>query len=249
MTIDPLRTLKSLGRDVTVITVGRLPASFEKAAFICVNTYTSYQLNLGKGPLNDAVSFAKCAKKAGFEIFFLHNPRCKTFLSYLDAFFARTTTKLVFYYVGHGTNVRDMDGDESDKQDEAFVFDDGTITDDVLLTHLCDNKNPSCELVLITDACHSGSIWDIPTITIRGRNLPPNVLSLAAANDAQTAKQTVIEKKDQGVFTYNLTKILTAEPSASPRDIAAKMKTALKPYAQSFTVGATTTSLVDAPLF
>jgi hypothetical protein len=249
MAIDPLRSLKAIGRDVTLITVARLPASFERVAFICVNTYTSSQLNLGKGPLNDAVSFANVAKKAGFEIFFLHNPRCKTFLSYLDAFFARTSNRLIFYYVGHGTNVRDMDGDESDRQDEAFVFDDGTVIDDVLLQHLCEKKHPDSALVLVTDACHSGSIWDIPTITIRGRNLPPNVLSLAAANDAQTAKQTMIDRKDQGVFTYNLAKILNADLHASPRDIAAKMKPALKSYAQSFTVGATTPSLVDVPLF
>jgi hypothetical protein len=247
--MDPLRSLKALGRDVAAVPVNRLPASFAKAAFLCVNTYTSSRLNLGKGPLNDALSFATCVKRYGFEIYFLHNPRRKNFLTYLDAFFSRTTEKLIFFYVGHGTNVRDMDGDEADRQDEAFVFEDGEVIDDDLLTHLSENKHPDSHLVLVTDACHSGSIWDIPTITVRGRSLPPNVLSLAAANDAQTAKQTTIERKEQGVFTYNLTKIIAADPHASPRDIAAKMRTALKPYAQSFTVGATTTSLVDAPLF
>jgi hypothetical protein len=54
---------------MTVITVGCLPASFRKAAFICVNIDTRYQLNLGKGSLNGAVSFAKLQRRQDLKSF------------------------------------------------------------------------------------------------------------------------------------------------------------------------------------
>ena len=38
--------------------------------------------------------------------------------------------------------------------------------------------------------------------------MPSNVLSISAANDKQTAKQTVIDRKEQGIFTVNFGKVL-----------------------------------------
>jgi hypothetical protein len=246
---DPVRELKKYGRDVAALPVSRLPTTFGRAAFICCNNYSSYRLSLGTGPVNDAVSFAKLMKQFDFQVFFLHNPRSRNFLTYLDAFFSRTTERLVFYYVGHGTNVKDLDGDEGDGQDEAFVFDDGIVIDDDLISHLCTNKNPSNAIVLVTDACHSGSIWDIQAGSVKGRTLPPRIMSLSAATDAQTAKQTMINRKDQGIFTYQLTRLLTAEPNLTPTQIGVKIKTELKKYQQNFTVGTTSDELLSQPLF
>ncbi|OHT08161.1 Clan CD, family C14, metacaspase-like cysteine peptidase [Tritrichomonas foetus] len=246
---DPVRRLKEYGRDLGTIPISRLPTEIEKAAFICVNTYTSYRLSLGTGPMNDAVSFAKCLKSSGYQIYFLHNPHSRNFLKYLDAFFKNTTYELVVYYVGHGTSVTDTDREESDRKDEAFVFDDGVIVDDVLIDHLIDNKNPDNKLILVTDACHSGSIWDIQGGNVHGRELPPNIMSISAANDAQTAKQTMINRQEQGIFTYNLTKTLKKNPSMTPRELQASMRTILRKYSQSFSIGTTTPSLLDEPLF
>jgi hypothetical protein len=178
----------------------------------------------------------------------MHNPHCRNFLSYLDLFF-KNSDNLVLFYVGHGTTVRDTGGDETDGQDEAFVFDDGTISDDELIKHLIENKKAGSHLTLVTDACHSGSIWDIQGGNVKGRTLPEGIISVSASNDAQTAKQTVINRLDQGIFTYNLTKLLAAQPSLSPNELAPKMRSALKSYAQSFTVASTTSSLLNKPLF
>lgn len=249
MTSDAVRRLKTYGRDVSTIPISRIPQEMGKVCFICVNTYTSYRLNLGTGPMNDAVSFAKCVKNFGYEVYFMHNPHSRNFLKYLDAFFKNTAEELIVYYVGHGTSVRDTDGDEADGYDEAFVFDDGTIIDDVLIDHLIDFKHPSSKLILVTDACHSGSIWDIQGGDVNGRRLPDRIMSLSAANDKQTAKQTVIDRQEQGIFTHNMTKIIKAEPELSPNELSAKMRTALRKYGQTFTVGTTSPELLDEPLF
>lgn len=221
----------------------------EKACFICVNTYKSYRLNLGTGPLNDAVSWAKCMKGYGYENYFLHNPHSRNFLKYLDAFFANTTRELVVYYVGHGTSVRDLDGDEDDGYDEAFVFDDGNIIDDVLIDHLIEHKNKDNEIVLVTDACHSGSIWDIQAGDVHGRVLPDRIMSISAANDKQTAKQTMIERQEQGVFTHNMTKILKKNHMMTPAQLQTEMRKVLRSYGQSCTIGVTSQDLLKEPIF
>ncbi|KAH0793381.1 Clan CD, family C14, metacaspase-like cysteine peptidase [Histomonas meleagridis] len=246
---DPVTRLRTYGRDLGSIPISRLPTEFDKACFICVNTYQSYRLNLGTGPLNDAVSLAKCVKNFGFHIYFLHNPHSRNFLKYLDHFFQFTTDHLVFFYVGHGTTVRDLDGDEDDGNDEAFVFDDGNIVDDELIDHLINNKNPNNRITLITDACHSGSIWDIQGGDVNGRELPDKIISISAANDRQTAKQTVIERQDQGVFTYNLTKTIKSNPTITPKELKTAMTKSLRKYAQTFTVATTSNELLDMPLF
>lgn len=246
---DPVRRLKTLGRDLGTIPLSRIPASFEKVCFICVNTYTSYRLNLGTGPINDAVSFAKCVKNYGFEVFFLHNPHSRNFLKYLDKFFSNAVGQLIVYYVGHGTSSSDLDKDEADGNDEAFVFDDGIIIDDDLITHLIDNKNPDNEVILVTDACHSGSIWDIQAGNVKGRELPARIMSVSAASDKQTAKQTMINRQEQGIFTHNLTKILKKNPGMTPNQLKDMMRKELRKYGQTFTVGTTSPDLLDQPLF
>lgn len=246
---DPVRRLKTLGHDISGMAVSRIPIDMEKVCFICVNTYTSYRLNLGTGPVNDAVSFAKAVKGFGYDIYFIHNPHSRNFLKYLDVFFKNTQEELIVYYVGHGTTVRDENGDEDDGYDEAFVFDDGVIVDDVLVEHLIDCKHPDSKLILVTDACHSGSIWDIQGGSVHGRELPKRIMSLSAANDKQTAKQTMIDREEQGIFTHNLTKLLKAEPTLSPNQLGPKLRTALRKYGQSYTVGTTSPELLDEPLF
>lgn len=249
MSADPIRRLKTYGRDLSSIPVSRLPQTCDKACFICVNTYTSYRLNLGTGPINDAVNIAKCVKPFGYEVYFVHNPHRRTFLQYLDKFFSATQKNLVFFYVGHGTYQTDKNGDEADGQDEAFVFDDGNITDDELVTHLIDNKNPNNVVTLITDACHSGTIWDLQGGDVKGRRLPDKVISISAASDSQTAKQTSINRAEQGIFTYNLTKTVKKNPCITPNELKTTLRKALRTYGQTFTVGTTSQELLTQPLF
>lgn len=249
MTTDAVRRLKTYGRDLATIPISRLPNEFDKACYLIVNTYTSYRLNLGTGPLNDAVSFAKCMKNFGYKVFFVHNAHKKNFLNYLDKFLAKTKGELVIYYVGHGTSVPDLDGDEDDGYDEAFVFDDGIVIDDILVEHLIANKNPENEVVMVTDACFSGSIWDIQSGNVNGRVLPDRIMSISAANDKQTAKQTMIQRAEQGIFTYNMTKILKRNPAITPPQLQTEMRKILRKYGQSVTVATTNQSLLHEPIF
>lgn len=73
-----------------------------------------------------------------------------------------SSSEIWIHYSGHGTYIRDTNGDEVDGRDEAIVPSDvytsGTITDDQLLTIFSQSK---CLTYLMFDCCHSGSICDL----------------------------------------------------------------------------------------
>jgi metacaspase-1 len=71
----------------------------------------------------------------------------------------------VFHYSGHGGQAQDLDGDEADGLDEGLVPVDyrarGLLLDD-LLSKVFNKFNPKTKVVVFVDACHSGTILDLP---------------------------------------------------------------------------------------
>jgi hypothetical protein len=74
---------------------------------------------------------------------------------------AKPGDTVVIQYAGHGTQVPDLSGDETDRLDEAWVpydYDSGNALVDDEIGGLIDNHTPhGVSLVLITDCCNSGS--------------------------------------------------------------------------------------------
>jgi hypothetical protein len=117
------------------------------------------------------------------------------------------------------------------------------------ITHLKENKNPTSKIVLATDACHSGSVWDLQPGSKKAKALPPGLITLSVVSDVQPPKQTMVAGVEQGAFTYNLTKTLQLEPLVTPGEISGKLRAVLKKYAQTFSVGTTTPALLSRPIF
>ena len=75
-----------------------------------------------------------------------------------------TGYKLYFTYSGHGTQIRDLNRDETDRKDEALVpldyLRNGCISDDVIRSYV--NRLPSgSSLFGLIDACHSATSFDL----------------------------------------------------------------------------------------
>lgn len=72
---------------------------------------------------------------------------------------------LTFHYSGHGSQIKDTDGDESDGRDETLVpldyTDNGMITDDELFTCFIDRVPKGVTVRIVLDCCHSGSGMDL----------------------------------------------------------------------------------------
>jgi len=79
---------------------------------------------------------------------------------------AQTGDSLFMHYSGHGGSMRDDNGDEADGKDETMVPLDyqsaGQIRDDDIYASLVAQLPQGCQLTVVMDCCHSGSILDLP---------------------------------------------------------------------------------------
>lgn len=239
-----LQNIRSIATDLSQTDKSQIKTQ-SRCVFICVNTYVASNLTLGVGPMNDGLNVAESMNKREWPIFFIHNPTQAQYLEWLAFFLQNTTTELITYYTGHGTQLDGTDRQEESGKDEAYVFENGSevecLRDDDLQKCVVKNKtNTNCKCVFLSDCCHSGTIWDL-----NKSNSPQNCLSISAAADKQTAKQTQVESKEQGIFTYYLFKFLEEDSTYTPNQLKDNMLPYLKKFDQNYTLQTTTPSLVD----
>lgn len=139
-----------------------------KAFLVGINRYPDPRNNL-KGCVNDVLLMAKTLKEQygfdGKEIRLLTDERATTaaIRSGLEQLVAgaKPGDSLVFHFSGHGTQVRDLDGDElKDDLDEIICpYDldwDHPFTDDDMAA-ICRTVPKGVLLTVILDCCHSGT--------------------------------------------------------------------------------------------
>jgi hypothetical protein len=115
---------------------------------------------------------------------------------------SQNSSEIWIHYSGHGTHIKDTNGDEVDGKDEAIVPSDvyvnGTINDDQLLGIFSQSK---CLTYLMFDCCHSGSIcdlqWRFEYVPARRNYLRyneskrvlsnPNIVMISGCRDNQTS--------------------------------------------------------------
>ena len=74
-------------------------------------------------------------------------------------------------------------------------------------------------------------------------------MSISAAEDEQTSKQTKIDGSYQGIFTFYFFKLLLSNPDYTPKQLEKDIKPYLDQYEQCFVVATTTESMLDEKLF
>ncbi|KLO12326.1 hypothetical protein SCHPADRAFT_426211 [Schizopora paradoxa] len=96
---------------------------------------------------------------------------------------ASPNDSLFFHFSGHGTQIKDLDGDEIDGYDEAIVPLDsedekngGYIIDDEMHKILIRPLPAGCRLTALVDSCNSGTALDLPYIySHKGELKNPNL--------------------------------------------------------------------------
>ena len=246
--VEEVASDQPLGCDLKKMS--NLPTDLKRCVYICCNTYTRPDYSLGVGPMNDALAVAGYFKQLGFDLYFAHNPTSDEFLRYLEHFVKNTKEYLVVYYTGHGGSIDDQNGDETDGKDEALVFDDNFVVDDKLADVLASSGKPDSSVVcLFNDCCHSGTIYDLKPGLFNGNQMPTKIFSLSAACDAQTAKQTSVGGKDQGIFTFYFLKLLSQDPSLTPITMEAQINQYLKKFDQTYMCSSTSPEVLNKPCF
>ena len=135
------------------------------------------------------------------------------------------------HYSGHGSYVKDVNGDETDKQDECLVPSDfqtaGFITDDYI-NALFSYFNPSTRIVCVFDCCHSGTIGDVKyswtapaSVIIENINCKAKakIITLSGCMDDQTSADAYNILKD-GKFCGALTACLLLVIKENPTIIS-----------------------------
>jgi len=122
------------------------------------------------------------------------------------------------HYSGHGSQIKDINGDEPSKMDSVIVpldyLSKGVIVDDAIFSII---KNVKCKCVLIFDSCNSGTICDLPYSfinksggsygTIINNNYKvanPNIFCFSSCRDTQTSSDAFSSASEQyvGAFTF-----------------------------------------------
>jgi hypothetical protein len=132
----------------------------KKAIVIGANNYSGSQL---QGCVNDSLEWKKLLEEVyGFKcISIIEEQETKNnVLEALNKLIteAKEGDSLVFQYSGHGTSVRDNDGDEEDGRDEALYLRDGNVVVDDEIRKILDKLPKNVKLTFVSDSCYSGSI-------------------------------------------------------------------------------------------
>ena len=127
------------------------------------------------------------------------------------------------HYSGHGTQIRDTNGDEVDKLDECIVPCNynvaGIITDDELYAII---NNAKCQMMICFDSCNSGTVCDLQYsinynngVLAKSANSTrsvanPNIIMMSGCRDPQTSADAYdnMAKKGVGAFTQTLLETL-----------------------------------------
>jgi len=147
----------------------------KKALLIGINYYDTPQTEL-KGCINDVVNMRNMLIDAyGYEpqhitvlrddaLNVVDKPTTSNIMKQLWRIVAESAylAEIWIHYSGHGSQIRDTNGDESDRKDEVIVPSDyaqaGVISDDMIFKVI---KQSKCPTILLFDSCNSGTVCDL----------------------------------------------------------------------------------------
>jgi hypothetical protein len=128
---------------------------------------------------------------------------------------AQDVEEIFLSFSGHGSWIRDYNGDERDGRDEVIVPLDfkraGFLSDDVINQALKGARS-DCRVVALFDSCHSGSVLDLqyrfnvpgrPIIENQSRNVNQDMVCISGCTDSTTSADAYIQsaRRFQGAMT------------------------------------------------
>ncbi len=202
-----------------------------KKAILFGNNYSG-DLAL-RGCINDVENTEEFLKTQNFQTKLIKEVSCDQFAQECSTFTqnAKRKDQLYFHFSGHGFQVPDDNGDESDGKDEAALLGDGSgIRDDDIKSLLINPvKDKRITMFVVFDTCHSGSMCDLRYSYLNGKtsiydkHYPATyaiIASLSGCQDTQTSADTVMkdlktgQNESQGALTGTFLKVLSeASPS------------------------------------
>jgi metacaspase-1 len=145
---------------------------------------------------------------------------------------------LFISYSGHGSYIKDTNGDEADGQDEMIIgIDLIGVKDDSFKSLLNTYLKSGVTLIMLCDSCHSGSMLDLKyqykdtlnnvnlTINNKVSETLGNIILISGCQDNQTSADAYINNKSQGAATWGFVTALTNNPKPTWGNLITNMRT------------------------
>lgn len=132
-----------------------------QALIVGVSDYAGSSADLG-GIERDVARMKQLFTSWGFDIKVLYDNDSMDIMEQLNSYTHKLGSDdfFAFYYTGHGSRLKDENGDESDGKDETLVLSDGNINkhliDDILYQKFNSIK---AKKLIFFDSCHSGTAF------------------------------------------------------------------------------------------
>ena len=190
----------------------------DKSAILIGLNYPNSHYTL-KGCINDVKNGQKFLIKKGYKCKLLQDKDITEKYNVLEALTELKNSKdkvVFFHYSGHGTQVRDNNGDESDGKDEAIYSKNGKIITDDEINFVLNEFKEDKTLFLIFDCCHSGTIADLPYIATENnfklefveKHVKAKMVCISGCKDPQTSADVTDKGVSYGALSATLYDIL-----------------------------------------
>ena len=212
----------------------------------CNYNNSNYKLN---GCINDVNNIKSMIQNIGFNNINVltddtqTKPNKSNILSELTKLLSNSNTNdlLFFSYSGHGSQVVDKNGDETDSRDEVILpLDLNVITDDELKTVIQTYLKPNVTLFALFDCCNSGTVLDLKyqyldslnydnyTENNKATDTLGNVIMISGCTDKQTSADAFINNISQGAMTWAFIESINSKPKLSWKQLIQNMRDLLK---------------------
>jgi hypothetical protein len=221
----------------------------KKKALLFGLNYVSHDQGRLRGCVNDVQGMSNFLKSKGYVVELYHDEDMELISGTTYEGMVRAIQRLaidtwrqniesvVIHYSGHGSYVRDTNGDEKDGFDECLCPIDyntcGVITDDFFY-ELISSFNPKTRITVILDCCHSGTALDLPycyktssDYVVEQNKLKAHVTMISGCRDDQTSSDAYLGDKFSGALTNYLLSILNKNPNISPAMLLDNLHTCL----------------------
>ena len=109
--------------------------------------------------------------------------------------------KVVIYYSGHGSYVKDWSGDEADQKDEVICSSNGIVTDDQLYQCIKQFKKGT-RIFAVFDCCHSGTMLDLKYVDGKVDNrkctITNEVCAISGCKDSELSTEVTTRQGERG---------------------------------------------------
>jgi hypothetical protein len=208
----------------------------------CNYNNSNYQLN---GCINDVNNLKSIINRTGFNNINIltddteTKPNKSNILTELTKLLSNSNNNdlLFFSYSGHGSQLVDRNGDETDGRDEVMVpLDFNVITDDELKTVIQTYLKPNVTLFALFDCCNSGTVLDLKYQYLDSLNYDNytennkaidtlgNVIMISGCTDNQTSADAFINNTSQGAMTWAFIESVNSKPKLSWRELIQNMR-------------------------